>query len=32
MKIKIQYYTYKIYLYVRKKIVKAKRDSEEFIY
>jgi hypothetical protein len=32
MKIKIEYYLYKIYLYVRKKIVKPKRDSEDFIY
>ena len=32
MKIKIQYYIYKAYTLIRKKIVKPKRDKEDFIY
>ncbi len=32
MKIKIQYYVYKIYLKLKKKILKPKTDREKFIY
>ena len=32
MKIKIQYYIYRAYLCIRKKIIKPKKGSEDFIY